>query len=497
MKKILFIILTLTLFISSCSKEELKSENRGIPEISENYTQTWTKEVKKKMEPLNIPQNKGVSIPENRDISEEIKWINNYVKPWSYSIVQDQIKNWYHIIVIDPNNGSLKWDNNNQPECAMWWNASCKIFIFKEWKILYENVKENQFSLWWIDTITNSWVIFTDTMWEWTICGWGGVSNHMYYNFESGKMFFSEESYTHTCKIKDKYQISKSQNTECSEITCERIDKSIIKYFSQYSDKKNEYYTNKWTLEDTYFDYMKNNYSFASFSEENITNILKKIDENIKTWELQRQNTGTTLIQWDFKAEYIWPKDYSKDTDKIIVTLSWKTFELPWVYGATDIINIKKCTKLNNNITYEDIVHNMECPFWKFWSFSEFSPSWYYLLYNFYGYEYGESRLIDSKNGNNILKIPGSISAKIWTWDKKQFIYWTVNGIVWSASLVMTKKWSFPEQMTIQDKRDVLWIDVDENYIYSKEVRSEWLKWYYLKIYRLSNWEEIFSKTFQ
>ncbi len=250
-----------------------------------------------------------------------------------------------------------------------------------------------------------------------------------------------------------------------------------------------------------------------TFSNSQIQDILIKIDKNSKKQQELEKNSTKILAQGDFKAEYIKPKDYWKDFDKIIVTISGKKYELSGVYGKEEM---KK---------YTDAIKKWDCkiPDWmkdSYWivlfngkqyispssgdclmmkdfsNFVSFSPSWYYLLYTTVWFETAHSRLIDIKTGKIIIAIPFSISASLWTTDKKQFIYWTEGGIGNWHGLYITKKWNFPEEILIQDKEPVFGIFADENYIYT----IEWYPWevsswshQYLKIYSLSTLKEVFS----
>jgi hypothetical protein len=181
---------------------------------------------------------------------------------------------------------------------------------------------------------------------------------------------------------------------------------------------------NSWTISNTK---IKNS---ITFSDIQIKDILAKIDENSNIQQEINKNSTWSLIQWDFKAEYIAPKDYSKDTDNIIVNIWWKKYVLPWAYWKEDIADIIKCTKLQKDIKIEDIKHNGDCPFWSLVWFRWFSPSWKYLLYTAWAFETGEDRLIDTKNWKIVLKYP-EILTYAWTPDKTQFIY---GGASWMSS---------------------------------------------------------------
>lgn len=240
-----------------------------------------------------------------------------------------------------------------------------------------------------------------------------------------------------------------------------------------------------------------------SFSDTQIQDILAKIEENTKKQQETEKNTTGTLIQGDFKAVYIAPKDYWKDFDKIMVTIPGKTYELPGVYGKSEMEKYTDTIKkwgckipdgrtgvLFNGNRYEE-PSNWDCLMMKeFAHFVGFSPSGYYLQYTISGYESAHSKLIDIKTGEVVIETPFSMSTSFWTTDKKQFIYGAGNGMGNWPGLYITKKWNFPEIITIQDTDEVMGWYVDESYIYT----SSWNK---LKIYSLTTLKEVFSKEIQ
>ncbi len=205
------------------------------------------------------------------------------------------------------------------------------------------------------------------------------------------------------------------------------------------------------------------NWKNALFSQEQIKNILKNIDKWIEV-QIERPNSNT-LIQWDFKAEYIAPKDYTKDTDKIIVTVSWKKYELPWVYGEKEKQEYLKDIK-NQNCSIN------EQKTWKCWFIGglflrSFSPSWYYLLYNISYLEWSSSNLVNIATWKIYALKSSWVTANTWTKDKKQFIYWACGYGMWcDGGLYITIKWDFPNTKKIYDG-GVEWLYVDDSYIYT------------------------------
>ncbi|EKE28869.1 MAG: hypothetical protein ACD_3C00001G0010 [uncultured bacterium (gcode 4)] len=255
--------------------------------------------------------------------------------------------------------------------------------------------------------------------------------------------------------------------------------------------------TDDWVIEGDMAWVTDNVIDSVNFSDLQTKNILSKIDENLRKQRESERISTWILVQGEFKAEYIAPNDYSKDTDKIIVTVSWTTYELPWTYWKDNIPGIKKCTKLNSNIKLENIIDNWECPFWSFSWFKEFSPSWNYISYRAWGYEGGEFRMMDIKTWRMVFKTSSDVSLHLWTLDKKQFIYWTTSWISQWEWLLITKKWTFPELITL-GKDDILWWYVDNDYLYVQlegKYNTDMKKTIkYLKVYDLNTLKEVFSK---
>jgi hypothetical protein len=244
-----------------------------------------------------------------------------------------------------------------------------------------------------------------------------------------------------------------------------------------------------------------------SFSDAQIQDILAKIDANTKAQQEIAKNATRVLVQGDFRAEYMTPKDYSKDTDKIVVTISWVKYELSgaywkermqkyldaikkwWCGGPVGIEDAKKVGAVLVDGKYYALPSSWDC--WMiggdFGNFIEFSPSWYYLLYKTHGYEWSKSILVEVKTGKVALEFSGDISS--WTTDKKQFIFSTnPNNIPIGWGLFITKKWSLSENVLIQGEKIAEWLYVDQKYIYVRNNDS------YLRIYDLTTLKEVFSK---
>ncbi len=204
------------------------------------------------------------------------------------------------------------------------------------------------------------------------------------------------------------------------------------------------------------------------FSISQINTITKKL-ENLENINYSR-NTSS-LNQWNFKAEYFPVKDYKLNTDKIIITIDGKKYELPWVYNETErkryLDEIKKWgCKWYNNILLKP--SDWDCIMARdFSEFLWFSPSWYYILYTIWGYWWTSSKLVDVKTGKVFLDIVWWVSMNTWTKDRSQFIYWLQNWYFSEWWLYITIKWSFPKTKKINDYDILSWY-VDDNYIYVK-----------------------------
>ncbi len=206
------------------------------------------------------------------------------------------------------------------------------------------------------------------------------------------------------------------------------------------------------------------------FSKEQVNSILKKIDEWIDAQKEKAKNNSNILIQWNFKAEYIAPKDYKKDTDKIIVTVSWKKYELAGFYWEKErqkyLDSIKKWQCYRDWMLVEP--SDWECGVSsKFGNFISFSPSWYYISYNVSWYENSGDRLVNIETWKNYLNICWYNQPNTWTNDKKQFIYWDgfwMGCVNWG--LYITIKWDFPNVKKINDY-ETIGLYVDDIYIYT------------------------------
>ncbi len=250
-----------------------------------------------------------------------------------------------------------------------------------------------------------------------------------------------------------------------------------------------------------------------SFSDTQINDILAKTEVNMNNQIKIKDSSTRILVQWDFKAEYIAPKDYWKDYDKIVVTLSWMKYELPWVYGKEemkkylDAIKKWQCgSESTEKSEWMVLVNNKYYPSpsswdcimqWSFSNFEGFSPSWFYLMYTTHGYENGSTKMVDSKTGKSVIEMNSMLNVYTWTSDNKQFIYWTSPGMESPGfGLYITKKWNFPAKTLIQNSNEARGLYVDQKYIYVNHGMFNGTdnNVHFLNIYSLSTFKEVFSK---
>ena len=249
----------------------------------------------------------------------------------------------------------------------------------------------------------------------------------------------------------------------------------------------------------------------TSFSDSQIKDILVKIDENTKKQQEIANSATWTLIQGEFKAEYIIPSDYGKETDNIVINIpSWK-YEFSGVYGKEEMGKYLNAIKewrckvekwqnvdsvLVNGVPHERPA-SWDCLMQKdFGHFLNFSPSGNYLLYSISGWEYEWALLVDSKTGKTVIKVDYP-EFSIWTLDRKQFIYaggavmgWCKDGC-W---LHITLKNSFPKDKILTADFVSGWY-IDETRLYVKTYNYTTNKeTFFLKIYDLNTLDEIFSK---
>ncbi len=283
--------------------------------------------------------------------------------------------------------------------------------------------------------------------------------------------------------------------------TIQNTESKNVENLEKWSVSDNQTQSNSWEISNN------TEKNLVNFSDEQIKDILLKLKENEKAQKEIQKNITWTLIQWDFKAEYIAPEDYAKNLDKILISINNKKYEIPWVY-TKEIMekylnNVKNgaclatwdITDVVVNWKYYSSPSSWDC--WMtgedFWSFINFSPSWYYLLYSSYGYEWQRNRLVDVKTGKVFLNIYWKITMNTWTNDKSQFIYWQVWWIGNEWWLYITIKWNFPKTKKINDYDISSWY-LDDNHIYVKNIREySWDK-NQLIIYDLKTLEEVFRK---
>jgi hypothetical protein len=176
-------------------------------------------------------------------------------------------------------------------------------------------------------------------------------------------------------------------------------------------------------------------------------------------FNLSSNNQWNKVMQWDFKAEYVWNEGDYKKSDNINVTIEWKIYKLPWIYNESTIQCIDKTLK---EVWELETAYSL-C-WWIFSRFKEFSPSWYYLLYSYTWWEHWWLNMVDSKTWKEIMSIfyPNFFS---WTKDRKQFIYWWEAWMWTDRGLYITIKWSFPKTKMILDEDINAWY-IDESNIY-------------------------------
>lgn len=225
---------------------------------------------------------------------------------------------------------------------------------------------------------------------------------------------------------------------------------------------------------------------------------INSIAEKIESIEKAIYDKNDLLIKWNFKAEYLLSKDYKKDTDKIIVNIDDKKYEINWVHSALErkkyLIEIAKWwCKWDKDILLSP--SSVECIMSKeFKKFEDFSPSWYYILYSIWWYENYSSKLVDVKTWNVVLDINWWVTINAWTKDKSRFIYWQT-GWIWNKWwLYITIEWDFPKIKKINDYDILAWY-VDDNYIYVKaEVLENNSSIKKLFIYDLKDLSLVYSK---
>lgn len=194
----------------------------------------------------------------------------------------------------------------------------------------------------------------------------------------------------------------------------------------------------------------------------------------------------TSIAQEAYKAKYVAPNDYGSDTDKIIVTISGKTYTLPGVYGNTErtkFLSAIKSGKCKATGASDDVLvggkkyaspSNADCAVAKrrFANFIGFSPSGYYLLYSVSGYESAVSRMVDVQNGKVMIETEDVMDRHIWTPDRKQFAYAIDAGMGPAGpALYVTKRGAFPETVLL-DKREVQGMYADSEFLYVLYVDS-------------------------
>lgn len=223
----------------------------------------------------------------------------------------------------------------------------------------------------------------------------------------------------------------------------------------------------------------------------------KYISEFNKTSSVDFDSVNTLIENWNIKAEYIYANDYTKEVDKIKITVNWKSKTFPWVYTEKErkiyLSKISKWECLDDKWEKISPFNAMCMVSEEFWWFVRFSPSWYYLEYKRKWFEYSWINLLDLNNWKKILDI-NFPSFSSWTLDKKQFIYAQWSEFSWEKWLFITIKWSFPKSKILIDDFIDSWY-VDSKYIYVKThkyIKNVEVK--YNKVIDLKTLKVIYSK---
>ncbi len=258
---------------------------------------------------------------------------------------------------------------------------------------------------------------------------------------------------------------------------------------------------------ETVFNWKNLNDSWT-FSEAEVKNILLKIDDEAKKQLDIEKNATWSLVQWWLKAKYISNNFNVNKSDKIAIDINWTSKEITWVFDpiSNDLKSQIQEFKLSNSKgNKEKDASSSWIGAWLpiFSNFKHFSPSWYYLTYLIWAWEYYWWIIVDTSNWKTVLKIDYP-SLMLWTPDKKQYIYsaWSeISECHKECWLFISAPWKFPIFKRVLDENNYIdWWYVDEKYLY--------IKWYiyapdaawnsqqsnYLKIFDYKNLKEIYSK---
>jgi len=222
----------------------------------------------------------------------------------------------------------------------------------------------------------------------------------------------------------------------------------------------------------------------------------KLIDKNIKL--LQSSSIENTirnnfyLKQWNYNATFLkW--DWTNDKIKIVV--NGKKTTIPLAYNYTNK-KVLKSKEYKNCLSKFKVNQCKDMFFTKMQYMLQFSPSWYYLLYSVWWWEFGRAYLVDVTNWKTMIKINWTPIKYQRTNDKKQFVYATDAGM-WSAGgLYVTIRGKFPNTKTligidnISKKRVLGWrpsdFTIDDKYIYALIQADDWEYVYIYDLYTYS-----------
>ncbi len=223
--------------------------------------------------------------------------------------------------------------------------------------------------------------------------------------------------------------------------------------------------------------------TISPLSDTQIQDILAKIDANTKAQQEMAKNATGVLVQGDFRAEYVSNNFDVSKADSIIVTKNGIQKSIPWIYKPiADGSHFSFISK-----------------------FMEFSPSGNYLLYETPCEAQCPSGLINTENGEVVLRFT-NINYHEWTLDRKRFIYAEPTARDMTLQLSITVRGAFPKAKTLIEK-GFLDATIEWNFLYARtlykttEDGSMLLKdsdkKKFLHIFDLTTDKEVFSKEIQ
>lgn len=329
------------------------------------------------------------------------------------------------------------------------------------------------------------------------------ISNHEFKNA------FDMRTDSNNVKTFEKFKSDYQNISSTRPFNIKKLSNNNYSFYVEYSENNyNEYYfvtkqIVNWKLKSIstkLLDYVpediNQDYNLLNFSmsDAEVQTMVKKIENNTIKWK-------NKITNWIYKAEFIkWKNEYWVD-DKIKVTAWKKSYTIPMVYKSSNQKVLNDANKLcnwdtckndwagNNDIPKSDFIGMRKT---NFNSFLNLSPSNKYLLYWIWWFEWGNSYLINIKNGQKVLDLKWSPSWFKRTEDKQQFVYscawWMWENCLW---LYTTIKWSFPKIKQISNEM-VSWFYQKGDKVYTITFWNN--NWRYFKVYSLVNYQELFSK---